>query len=262
MRVATWNMKQAVAPKQKLPLLWEWLEREVAPDIAVLTEAKVPKDGAPPGWASVFVDGGFGPRRRWGTVVAARGVELRPLSEVSVRGRTSPLSFRWPAGVTVVDAFRDGQRWATVVGLYGLTVNLRGESCGHGQFSVPTMLNELAPLFESDRGGRVLVAGDLNMWPRDAAVHIESTGLIDLVEATASSRSPLERCSGCLKGAACGHLWTHRNGNSPNAAVQQIDYILATDELARELRSVHGGVASYPDAWDVSDHAPVVADFA
>ena len=72
MRVATWNMKQAVAPRRPLADLWSWLEGEVDPDVVVLTEAKVPAGGPPPGWVAVWEPDGIGPRRRWGTVVAGR----------------------------------------------------------------------------------------------------------------------------------------------------------------------------------------------
>jgi exonuclease III len=57
-------------------------------------------------------------------------------------------------------------------------------------------------------------------------------------------------------------MWTHRNGNSPGAAVQHLDFIFASRQMVRELRQVTGGVRDFPDSWDVSDHAPVVAAFA
>lgn len=33
MRIATWNLKQAVAPKKPLDQLWRWAEDEIAADI-------------------------------------------------------------------------------------------------------------------------------------------------------------------------------------------------------------------------------------
>ena len=30
-------------------------------------------------------------------------------------------------------------------------------------------------------------------------------------------------------------MWTHRNGNGPNAAVQQIDFVFASTPLARQI---------------------------
>jgi len=261
MRIATWNMKQAVAPKKPLPQLWEWLGERVDPTVAVLTEARVPKEGLPAGWAAEWVPEGIGPKRKWGTVVAARRAELQRVTSVRRGRRSLDLSFSWPAATVVTDVVVEGDRWATVVGLYGLTVGRNGESCGHGAFSVPTILNELEPLLESDRAERLVIAGDFNLWPWDASPCVESWGLIDLIDHTAEERPPLEGCCGCTLGDGCGHLWTHKNGNSPNAARQQIDFIFASNGLVDELQAVYGGVQHFHDAWEVSDHAPVVAEF-
>jgi exonuclease III len=263
MRVATWNLKQAVAPKKPLPELWEWAEKAIDPDVIVLTEAKVPKDGVPEGWTAVWTPGGIGPRRRWGNVIAGRGVELEPVTKVDSGPRTKSIEPEWPATLGIVDVLVGGERWATLAAMYGLTVNHQGESCGHGRYSVPKLLATLDPLLRSERGERLIVAGDMNLWPRDVSYLFERVGLIDLIEWTRNERPPLERCANCAhtRDPECGHLWTHKNGNSPNAAVQQIDFIFATEQLAQSLDRIFGGVSDFPDAWDVSDHAPVVADF-
>jgi len=261
-RIATWNMKQAIAPKRPLPQLWAWAEQAIDPDVAVFTEARVPKEGTPEGWTAHWQAGGVGPRRTWGTVMAARGVELLPLTSVVVGHRTHELRPTWPGTTVVADVLRDGERWATLVGLYALTVDNDGVSCKHGGFSLRRLLQDIDPLFDSARGERVVVAGDFNLWPSDVATRIRPYDLCDLIELTAPARrAPLERCAACRGDTRCGHLWTHRNGNSPNAAVQQIDFILASKALAGEVRTVYGGVGAFPDAWDVSDHAPVVAEF-
>lgn len=41
-RIATWNTKQGVAPRQKEPVLWEWIFKTIKADVIVLTEAKAP----------------------------------------------------------------------------------------------------------------------------------------------------------------------------------------------------------------------------
>jgi len=261
MRVATWNMKQAVAPRKPLQELWTWAEEAIAPDVAVFTEARVPTAGPPPGWSALWIDGGFGSRRRWGTVLAGRNLEVVPVGEVRTRFQRVQLKPTWPAAVQVADVMVSRERWATVIGLYGVTVDESGEKCGHGRHSIPQTLKDLRPLFKSDRRDRIVVAGDFNMWPKDRKALVDTFGLVDLVDLTADDRSALARCSGCNLGSACGHMWTHRNGNSPNAAVQQIDFILSTDTLSREVSRVTGGIRDFPDAWEVSDHAPVVVDF-
>lgn len=261
MRIATWNMKQAVAPKKPLPELWQWLEHTVKADVAVLTEARTPKTGLPPGWQALWTPGGIGPRRTWGTVLAGRDVTLNPVTHVRSGLKHTTLQHRWPAAVEVADVMIGRERWATVVGVYGLTVDQHDISVGHGRNSVRRILQDLEPLLTSKLADRLVLAGDFNLWPDDAAHVMRNTGLADVVEHTAHTRPALKGCSGCTMGGKCGHMWTHRNGNSPGAAVQHIDFIYASRALIRELRQVTGGVRDFPDSWHVSDHAPVVANF-
>lgn len=264
MRIATWNLKQAVAPRRPLPDLWTWLGESVGPDVAVLTEAKVPAGGPPKGWTAVWDDGGIGPRRRWGTVIAGRNLSLERVESVRSGVRKVDIRPKWPGTLVVVDVLRRRERVATVIGLYGLTVDKTGTSCGHGGHSVPTLLRAVEPIINSSRRDRLVLAGDFNLWPHDASRHLRAVGLEDLVELTSSSRKPLDRCANCLHfehPTRCGHLWTHKNGNSPRAAVQQIDFVCATPQMAQRVRKVYGGVGHFTDAWSVSDHAPVVAEF-
>ena len=111
MRVATWNMKQ-VAPRQPLDERWRWMAEEIAPDVIVLTEAKVPEGGPPQGWEALWVDGGMGPRRRWGTVIAGRGVELREINHVSRAQGTVLIGLEttWPAAVRIAGRHEPASR--------------------------------------------------------------------------------------------------------------------------------------------------------
>lgn len=259
MRVATWNLKQAVAPKKPLAELWSWMEQTIDPDVIILTEAKVPKTGFD-NWSTQWHPDGIGRRRRWGTVIAGRGVELRKVDEVRVGGRSRRLEHSWPATIEVADVLIDGERWGTVAGVYGLTVDQTGASCGHGRITIPLAIAELDPLFNSDRFDRLILGGDFNLWPVDVPRFLREE-MLDLVEATGETRNPLEGCTGCDLGSKCCHVWTHKNGNSPNAARQQIDFLFASRALAEELHNVAAGVNDFPDAWDVSDHAPILAEF-
>jgi len=261
LRVATWNLKLGVAPRAKPEALWAWAEERIDPDVMVFTEAKVPKTGVPDGWSAVWTEGGIGKHRRWGTVIAGRGVELREVEWIDDPAGRIRLESSWPAAVKVVDVFRDGELRATVVGIYGLTTDLEGARVGHGGYTVPEIMFELDPLFESDRRGSIIVAGDFNLHPQDIPFEFSRAALVDLIEATSHQRDSLVGCSGCGVGDNCGHMFTHRNGTSPNAAVQQIDYIFAGHRLARQVGRVWGGLADFPDVWDMSDHAPVVAEF-
>lgn len=130
-RVATWNMKQAVAPKRILPELWKWVEERVAPDVVVLTEARVPPAGPPPGWTALWRCGGIDRRRSWGTVLAGRNVEMVEVPSVKIRRRTINLYGHWPGTVVVSDLKIQGHYWATVVGLYAITLDPDGKACGN-----------------------------------------------------------------------------------------------------------------------------------
>jgi hypothetical protein len=244
--------------------LWSSFAHDVNPAVAVFTEAKVPKTGVPPEWdAALWRPDGIGPKSRWGTVVAARGVKLVAVPTIEVDSMMHDLDRSWPGLVTVADIIVDGRRWATVIGLYAITrTEPGGETCGHGGLSFPRLLDDLDPLFAGERGERILLAGDLNLLPRDVPrKRIDRLGLIDLIEHTRDGRDPLDGCRRCTDPARCGHLWTHKNGTSPNAARQQLDYIFASEALLNDFVSVSGGVDSFPSAWEVSDHAPVVVEF-
>ena len=193
-------------------------------------------------------------------MIAARGVEMREIDCVSKGGpRVDEL---WPGTMLAADVYVEGARWGTIVGLYALTVDRDGKKCGHGRHTSRRQIRHIDLLVRSRTGGRLIVAGDFNIWPCDLPRRwLKSNGLIDLAAATASQRPPLEGCSGCTEDEQCGHLWTHRNGNKPGAARQQLDFIFASRSLADALTGYGGGVESFPDAWDVSDHAPVFADF-
>ena len=122
------------------------------------------------------------------------------------------------------------------------------------------IMEDLQGLIKSSRGEQLIIAGDFNVHP----IHIPPAlyeNFVDVVEASADIREPLPGCVNCGMGDQCGHLWTHRNGNGPNASVQNIDYIFVSDGLLGDLSAVGGGCGDFPDIWDISDHAPVIADF-
>jgi len=268
-KIATWNMKQAVAPKKKLHDLWEWADQVIDADVLALTEAKAPADLGQD-WSVLFDPAGIYSKggNCWGTVLASRKVELRPVSGVKKVFRSKSLHFTWPAAVQVADIYDTNERWGTIVGMYAVTRDGQNNDVKSGRWSLPHLLGQLEDLFDSRLGDRVVVAGDFNLWPFEVQRHLRGFDLTDLVEHTASSRRPLDKCANCelltQRGRAvneCGHLWTHRNGNQPGAKRQQIDYILCTSSLLREFRFLSGGLADFPDSFDISDHAPVVAEF-
>jgi len=262
MRIATWNLKQAVAPKKPLPDLWSWAETQIDPSVIVFTEAKVPKTGVPKGWSAVWdPDGVEHVKNTWGTVIAARGVEIERVTTVKSGLRRRAIDPTWRGALEVVDIYEGGTFWGTVIGLYAVTRDRRGNKNGNGSYSVPRLLEDVEPVIRDRRRSRLVLAGDFNLWPVNVQGMAEAYGLTDLVAATATSRPKLDGCSGCTLGRHCGHMWTHRNGNTPGAAVQNIDYIYGNGSCLDEVTQVIGGIRDFPEAWEMSDHAPVVAVF-
>ena len=247
--VATWNMKQAVAPKKPLPELWDWIENSISPDVIVLTEARVPKEGLPKGWQAIWTPGGIGPRRTWGTIIAARKLDLRPAEFPRNPENDEEYDSPHPGSLHTADIIIDKEVWATIVGAYAYMPQDK-----KGWDALLGITSECVDLLDSGNS-RVILAGDFNLWPDDLVPIIEENlGLIDVIGSTEG----LPELEGAVGGS---RIWTHKNGNSPNAARQELDFIFITEELSDEVAAVGGGIYDFPDAWEMSDHAPVVVDF-
>jgi len=52
-----------------------------------------------------------------------------------------------------------------------------------------------------------------------------------------------------------------RPGKKFGGMIQQIDFVVASPKLAKDVQRVYGGESAFPGIWDWSDHAPVVVDF-
>ena len=247
--VATWNMKQAVAPKKPLPELWDWIENVINPDVIVLTEARVPKEGLPEGWQAIWTPGGIGPRRTWGTIIAARNVDIRPTVFPRNPGNNEEYKSPQPGTLHTADIIIDKEVWATIVGAYGYMPESK-----NGWDALLGIAHECADLLDSGND-RVILAGDFNLWPDDLVPIVEEHfGFIDVMGCV----EDLPELEGAVGGS---RIWTHKNGNSPNAARQELDFIFVSEELSDEVTTVGGGINEFPDAWDMSDHAPVIVEF-
>lgn len=262
MRVATWNMK-AIAPRAPLAQRKQWLTTVVNPDIAVLTEAD---KRAAVEWTDLKVtghQGGLSKTQHFSTLVVAPGCDIVRLTSAGKKRKVRELDSWWPGTFVAVDAFKDGDYWATIAGIYGVIRDTKGESVLGGWDSLPRLLDDIEAIIESGRD-RLIVAGDLNVLPIDIPRDFRDLGLVNLTDLTASQRPPLAGCTGCdERGDNCGHFWTHKNGKKDgNGVAQQIDHIFASKKLARDLVSIDGGIGVYPDALDHSDHAPLLAVFS
>ena len=262
LRIATWNLGHAVQPKKPFAAQWEWFNGNVGADLVVFTEAKPDFSVCGPDWSFAFKEDGIGPRRRWGTAVGCFGMPLRDVTNgVSGRGGFK-IEHHYPGYVTIADVLddEDDSVLTTVVGIHAPLLDRNGNKLKWGIESVEVIMEDLQGLIDSERGENLIIAGDLNVHP----LHVPPLlydNFVDVVEATADFRDPLPGCMNCGMGEECGHLWTHRNTGGPNPSAQNLDYLFVTESMLEIISSVGGGDTTFPEVWEYSDHAPVVADF-
>lgn len=248
--IATLNCKQAVAPRQKMADLWAWMGDGLGADIVVFTEAKIPANGVPAGWSAQWLEGGVGHRRRWGTVVAARGFEVVP-TRFARKMTADPSSRPNPATTFTVDV-RDGREVALrVTGHYGLMD--RGEMNGH--MALDLLKNELMDVIDEHGDDNLVVAGDFNLWPMFVLDEMEEFELPDVTDLRTSFPELDDPMGG-------SRIWTHKNGPlKANGVIQELDYIFISPLFEDGVTDVTGGVDDHPESWEMSDHAPVTVTF-
>jgi exonuclease III len=244
LRIATWNTKQGVAPRQRTPALWEWISRITEAQLLVLTEARIPKEGVPDGWQLVYTPGGIGDNRKYGTVIAARdGVKIQ---RAEYKRSDSSLVHPHPATTFAVEVFIDSQIEFAVMGAYGL---LHDTMNGFAEFE--GIVNAYIDLVDEYGTERLVVAGDFNLWPDHLLEYTEKLALVDVT----SQRRTFPKLREPVGGS---RIWTHKNGaEHTDGARQELDYIFVSEDLKAGLRDIQGGVDDFPDSWEMSDHAPV-----
>jgi len=237
-----------VAPRQKEPELWRWIQETIAPDLIVLTEAKPPKAGFPKDWSGIWVPGGVGNRRPFGTVIAGKNVELKN-TEFRRRKTKSLESRPNPAATFCVDVLRKGEVLCRVLGHYGLMLVDK-----NGLDALDNLNNEVDDIVREHGGNGFVVAGDFNLWPEYVVGDFKAVGMVSVTD--------LRTTFPTLRDPQFGtRIWTHKNGAKASDGMrQELDFIFISKDLERKFISTKGGVGDYPDAWDVSDHAPVTVD--
>ena len=247
-KIATWNTKQGVAPRQKEPVLWEWIQETIDPDLVVLTEAKAPKVGFPKGWSGIWVAGGVGNRRPWGTVIAGRNVELVK-TDFKRRKTKSEVNRPNPATTFCVDVQLDGEVFCRVMGHYGLMLDSMD-----GLDALRLLHREIDDVISEHGDKKLIVAGDFNIWPDYVVDSFRDIGLTSVTD--------LRKTFPTLRDPQYGsRIWTHKNGAKTSDGMrQELDFMFISKDLKMKFVSTKGGVGDYPDAWEMSDHAPVIVE--
>jgi endonuclease/exonuclease/phosphatase family metal-dependent hydrolase len=173
-----------------------------------------------------------------------------------------PLRGTHPGSVAVAQATLPDHSTLTLISVYGLI------DAGYSVTTMHRILSDLTSLFDDRRYSQhLLLGGDLNISTQMPAGHrrrhqlvlerIQVFGLVDCLDRTLGDTRPLAECP--CGAATCRHIRTHRHGRRPQAP-WQTDYLFASERRAAKLTAccAHDQEA----AWALSDHCPVIADFA
>jgi endonuclease/exonuclease/phosphatase family metal-dependent hydrolase len=200
-------------------------------------------------------------RRSSGTAVLAPGLPIEAVTSVQVTGKTFQLQGTYPGSLAIATVDVPGFGVVTCVSIYGFLDQ------GWAITSMHHLLSDVAPLLHARRNDLLVMGGDLNAstqlsrpwryYHRNLFERIELFGMVDLLGATAPDRPALRDCP--CEDEPCGHVQAHQH---PRSQVPwHNDYLYATQKLAERLIRCEVVEAGHPP-WSLSDHRPVVADFA
>lgn len=151
LKVAAWNMGHWTH-RPVTQQAWDYLDRNIAPDIALMQEAVPPVERRNECCLWREID----PKRRWGSGVLAKGL---PLTEVHLERND------YPGALVVADVILPDKSTLTVISLCG-----QMDRHGYAITTLHRMLSDLTHLLEGKlrAGGRpkVILGGDLNASPQ------------------------------------------------------------------------------------------------
>jgi endonuclease/exonuclease/phosphatase family metal-dependent hydrolase len=244
LRVATCNFNTWInRDKKKITnrQLWQWIKRQTGADLVILTEAATP----PPadeisGWSIAHRPGGFPRVSGWGTLIAGRGLRVERITHFG----DYELDTHFPGSLTAADVWRGDEFIATVIGLYlPYRKDKKKDFAGHPTQDLIRMSGDFTQLF-THREGPFIVAGDLNdehqLIPAPLSqMGANGTRLVDPF--AANSRVTFEQ------------NW------SPHRRFK-LDYLYVSESLAGRITQTKAGIADFPDAFTMSDHAPMMVE--
>jgi exonuclease III len=278
MRIVSWNMNNCLRSHEARQRAWEFLRNDLRADIALVQEANPPAElGAV--YRPIDVNNA---RLNWGSAIISFRPDLilkpRPrvaLSETYIPGVTGDdLPDSHPGACAVTDVIDSGGNFQfTAVSLYGQWETIpdgRIYSCAR----LHRMISDLTGVLATSRRRPVVIAGDFNVTTQiayggqtqaetDGAVavfsRLQSWGLADCFEVTSAHRPRPAECT-CPAADSCTHVRTFRLKNSSDSRPTQLDYAYISKNLVSKLQRCD--VVHTDDAWALSDHCPVVLDFA
>jgi exonuclease III len=245
-KIVTWNLNHCFR-KQQFTDAWAYLKR-LDPDVAFLQESPRPPDGEVAFWQDVWGKG-------WGTAVASRKdtamTEIPSVPVGGVEALPSGHLERSHPGAWVAARFETpGGRAVNVVSVYGAMRKLMNGTT-YATTGVHRTISDLTPLLDFRRTKTpVIMAGDFNVTPQIAKPDTEAhVAALDRIKAFG-----LVDCLGRTHGNL---VQTHRHGNKAGGTPWQIDWVFSSPDLKLISCEPH----AVEEAWRLSDHCPVVAEF-
>ena len=258
--IGTWNMDHWKRTAQQRRDAWAYLRSKAGADLMLLQESGVPT-GMP---RTRYVHRELAGSRPWGSaVVACSDAATLELAEIdAVRSKFGSTRFSMlgttPGAVIVARANIPVIGPITCISVYGV-INV------YAQTTMFRIVADLIPLFDSSDGERVVLGGDFNVTdairgdavelPRYRSIlnAVESLGLVNLAKVAPERPVPIPDCP-CQK-KDCYHLHTYTWGGNQGT---QLDWLYATPDLAKHCTGIR---LDHEVLGNLSDHAPIVADF-
>jgi exonuclease III len=246
LRIVTWNMNACFRSDEEHARAWAYLDG-LGADVALVQEAKRPADRP-----EVLLSE-IGGSRPWGTgIVPYRGLKLDPLPRVPLGQPVAGKIQDSHPGCSLTASISLGGEPITLASVYGMNDGPLANGTTYAMTTVHRLLSDLTPLLDCNRQlRRVVLAGNLNVspqirWPdtkhhRILLERLEAFGLM----------------SGLGDWKNSEYVRTHRPKNKEGTTPWQDDWVFHSTLL----RLVSCEPDHSDDAWALSDHCPVIAEF-
>jgi endonuclease/exonuclease/phosphatase family metal-dependent hydrolase len=224
---------------------WAFLD-SLKPTIALLQEA--PERAGYGNFIRRVVEG-----RGLGTGILSYGdVKLVEVPTVPL-GQSLPaghLEASHPGSFVVAECELGGGVVLQAISIYGVMRSAFTKTV-YSTAPVHRLLSDLTPILDTHRNKKpVVMGGDLNVTPQIPAPDKRAHQAV-------SERIKAFGLSDCLGTIHDGYVRTHRHKNRPDSTPYQNDWVFAS----KHLTPVSCKALDIEDAWALSDHCPVVADF-
>ena len=273
LRLVSWN----VGRRREA---WRLLAQDSSLDLALLQEARPPADGLArevvPKRSERWTTTGY-PPKKFRTAIArfSDRITLRPWREGAIGDwHDEVLPVSRGGTLTAADVLLDGKHIVTVASAYGFweaPLSKTRSKWSYADASAHRLLSDVAALIGSERGHKLIVAGDFNIlyghgergsayWKaryESVFARALAMGLVFAGPQHPHGRQPSDWPAELPRTSK--NVVTFRSRPSPESAMRQLDFVLASAVLERRL---HVRALNGVDEWGPSDHCQVQIELA